>query len=922
MTNHVHPKSDLLQPHIHEGEVAHYRDAGYWSKQVAFVRPDLELRVPPLPFANMTALVEAEARRRFPKFDQLSKSKRKKICEQIAHSAVNRPNIKETAHLEAKLIKHLGIRETIINDLCKELSSDDEYAVAAIEKLVDDFLANYHQPLDKEHQFADRLLHYQKRLIEIFTNEQIYLRNFGEFTHHSFLNEFGERIKLHMPIASSKDRHTPHLQNARLVKSGDRFLAVTGRPDTKQKAIEQAEFLIRSGQAKNGELHYVVNSYLSFHIEEQKGMLQKEINALRELEGKSLEVDGQSYIIHPILFNTQIAMKTFEPFAPYDLSGKQVSDHINADNFRQLEALVGNGNDPLIRKALEQLKSPHLLAEEEILLRAFICEKLGIPSVHHCASSKDRTTIGLAIAGALRKWIELHELIGKNPFPDGNLLSLWKNESFKHLIAQELPGYHQLSRNGLGTRGTILGKQLYDDDIGLRINNGVIARILPMEYVKEASLAKKALMTLAAACAWMLCTLIALARLLIFPIALYNPQAAKEGFLNIFRIHRFASLVPSKELDFNSPYVKDRHLIYKAGAAKPRFLLDLEKAPLDAMIEEMQQPKPVIKKEHREALVLIANNWDRFKKLKTSKKLKKLIDLCDKSPLTLFQLRKRFTPEFATKIKNLWTPESIPDSLQREALLESIETDGIYVQIERDVVAKRGANTLIEVIHKEKRLPILNEEPSKIMEKLAQFPFAENGKIPLPLQALLTQTGKSAADILFYTIYGISDQLMVQERSHGVASWDISLHVLDDNTVQAKYRAPFEIRKMADDQAQTMSLLSLEFSHTFQRQAGGKWVQTSSTLDRIHQKFNAQHDMLFTTDTITRTVDEMVQEAREYPGKASDYAKKLVKVLDKNPSLYKPKLIYELQQLKSIDPAQYEKFVRNNQIVVTTNRFG
>ncbi len=948
MAHNIHPKPDHIQPQIHEGESARYQDVGYWNKEVAFIHPQTDQPASKnIDFANLTALVEAEARSRFPKFDKLSKKEKKEICEQIAHSAINRPDIKETAWLEAKLLKDLGISSKIENELCKLLPEGAVFGVSSAKELRDFFLENYHLPpeelqkhlelklteLNWKYQSPIRLLlDFQEKLIKIFTTEQIYLRNNKEFTNKTFLDDFGHPITLTLPIASSMDRNNLHLQNARVVKSGGEFLAATGRPDTYVKAIEQAQMLIRNGQAQDGHLNYVVNSYVNVSFEENSKMLQNEIDTLNRIDGQQITVDGKLYTLHPILFNTQLTMKPFEPFAPIDISGKQASEQLNRANFVKFKTLVDSlktaQNTSFIDKIMAKLDpSNSLQPEEEILLRAVVCHYLGIPSIHHCASSKDRTTVGLAIAGALRKWIALHELLGKNPFPGNDPLLLWKNEAFKHLVAQELPGCHQLSRNGLGTRGTIYGKELHDDRLGFKLRNDILSRILPMHYLKEASLPKKALMFFAAAGAWILCTLIALTRIFILPVAIYNPEAALEGFLNIFRIHRFASLIPSKELNPKSPYVKDRHLIEKKGATEPHFLLKLEKTPdLDTLIQEMGKKNPTITtKEHREALILIANNWERLSELKTSKKLKKLIALCDNSHLTLFRLRKLYTAQFASQVKNLYTLESIPDSLQREADKGSIEKNGIYTQIELDVSDQRSANTFIEVTHKDKRIQIMRQEAPKIIEQLAPFPFAENGEIPLPIQALLTQTGKSISDAYLEAFFALSAKdIMLQQRPFSSQSfWDVSLHVIDDSTVMAKYRAPFEIKDTNDYNNPPLDVLSLEFSVTLKKQTNGNWEQSSSNLDKIRHKF-IDHDELFKSDAITKTQTQITQEFRKTRAcnRTRRLAKNLLEVLDKNQSFYKPKLLHELRYLYSIDSGEFRDFVREQKIDVKTTLLG
>ncbi len=938
MTHNIHHKPDHVQPQIPEGESAHYRDAHNWRKQVAFIYPQtVQPAGPNIDFANMTALVEAEARSalRYPDFDKLPQKEKKKICAEIAHSAINRPDIRETAWLETNLIEAFGIRAKLEYELSGRLLDN-----SSVEGLVEFFLKNYHLPpeelekaLEKEIQEIKwsvsplkYLLHFQKELINIFTTEQTYLRNNTEFKNKTFLDDFGRPVTLTLPIASSKDRSSPHLQNARTVSSGGKVLAFTGRPDTKLKALEQAEMLIRNHQDKDGHLYYVVNSYVNVDFEETK-MLRDELEVLTSLNNTQITVDGKQFTLHPILFNTQLTMKPIEPFAPIDITGKQASDKINHDNFIEFKQLVDSRlqtveNPSFIDSMMNKLKPPHsLLPEQEILLRAAICEYLNIPSVHHCASSKDRTTIGLAIAGALRKWISLYTLLGKNPFPGNDPLSLWEKDIFKQLVAQELPGCHQLTRNGLGTRGTIYGKELNDDSVGFKLGNGILPRILPARYVKEASLPKKALMSIVAAFTWVLCTLVALLRIIIFPIAIYNPKAAKESFLNIFRVHRFASLIPSKELNRQSPYIKGRHLIAKKSATEPHFLLQLEKTPdLDALIQEMGQTNPVItSKEHREALVLIANHWKRLKKLKTSKKLKELIALCENSNLTLFRLRKLHTLESVIQIRNLRSEESIPDSLQRQMEKAPLANGGIYKELGVDV-AKRGHDKIVTINYHGKKTMIDMTQPAvSVIEQLKAFPpLADGETISLPIQALLCQGSfvykphQEALSAIAPDTFFIknADKTL---RPH--AFWEVTLDLTDDNTVKTKYRGPLDIQVKGE----TVCLLSLESSVTLKKQSG-KWVQDSYTLDGINKQF-VNSDFLFTSDEIKkRTSSEVTKEYLQAGAveQTAHLAGKLFEVLEKNPVAYKPKIIHELKYLKSLSPVAFEKLMKAEQREIIT----
>ena len=97
MPHKIQPNTDRIQPQIHEGESARYRDVGYWRKRVAFINPPTDQPASKnIDFANLTALVEAEARVRFPKFDQFSKKRKKK-------SANRSPTAQLTGRISKKL---------------------------------------------------------------------------------------------------------------------------------------------------------------------------------------------------------------------------------------------------------------------------------------------------------------------------------------------------------------------------------------------------------------------------------------------------------------------------------------------------------------------------------------------------------------------------------------------------------------------------------------------------------------------------------------------------------------------------------------------------------------------------------------------------------------------------------------------------
>lgn len=263
-------------------------------------------------------------------------------------------------------------------------------------------------------------------------------------------------------VISSLLRPAHGLSCARAMKLGrganQRTLCYAGRPDTCDKLIELVTMLfwteVREGRINLRDwdcttpidFRFVINSLISTFRKQDliaKGemteykLLLDELKLLARYEGTDLVIEnpdnrGQKVLVRlnfKVYCGNFNFVSSLEKALPASISGK-LRGRLISDSFDDLEALIRPEKKTAesIKKYLAQLRKGKLTSEEELLLRFLICKEAGLPTVIHCRSCVDRTTIAAAMIYALNMWTDLG-----NPIPN-NPLKLLDEEIFKELF--------------------------------------------------------------------------------------------------------------------------------------------------------------------------------------------------------------------------------------------------------------------------------------------------------------------------------------------------------------------------------------------------------------------------------------------------------------------------------------------------------
>lgn len=263
-------------------------------------------------------------------------------------------------------------------------------------------------------------------------------------------------------VISSLLRCAHGLSCARAMKLGrgddtPRTICYAARPDTCAKLQELVTMLFWTEQREGRinlddwdeetpiDLRFVINSLISTfsakdilapgEMTEYK-LLLEELKLLAEYAGKEMEIANPenpeqkivvrlNYKIYCGNFNFVNAL---EKALPQSISG-QLRAHLISDTVNDLEALIPKEKmTKRIQGYLTQLRKGRLSSEETLLLRFLIAQEAGLPTVIHCRSCVDRTTIAAAMIYALNQWTDLGYAIPENP------LDLLDSEDFKELF--------------------------------------------------------------------------------------------------------------------------------------------------------------------------------------------------------------------------------------------------------------------------------------------------------------------------------------------------------------------------------------------------------------------------------------------------------------------------------------------------------
>lgn len=329
---------------------------------------------------------------------------------------------------------------------------------------------------------------------------------------YEFIDEKGRTIQIHNATTSSNDRTATNICMMRRVDDveTEQTIAYTGRPDTKEKAIEQVEFMFRylhkKGHIKKESevyiLPYVVNNLLSpitgigFFSFDEKEATMEEQRILQELEKEELEIDGKKVKIQPIYFSQPFNQtNTLKDIITDSHSGKGLSKKINRKGYKTLLPMAekhlasmqeGKQKD-LLQGAIRELRkeAASLLPEQELFNRAIICQILRIETVIHCKSSTDRTTLAIAISLVAYQWMKLDLDLMRNAHGEVAPHLILQNDAAKELIAGYCLASHQVTRIARTCEGSIRGHKIGTRILGFQWSSNPIAgRILPKRYIK------------------------------------------------------------------------------------------------------------------------------------------------------------------------------------------------------------------------------------------------------------------------------------------------------------------------------------------------------------------------------------------------------------------------------------------------------
>ncbi|WP_420421081.1 hypothetical protein [Simkania sp.] len=428
---------------------------------------------------------------------------------------------------------------------------------------------------------------------------------------YEFIDEDGQKVEIRNGITSSNDRTTRNICMMRLHRDSEtqQSIAYTGRPDTKEKAIEQIEFIVRNelkrshpkGLVKDGDgytLTYAVNNLMTpmtgiglVSFDEKEATLQeqevlsslagvehdafdekeatlREQEILRSLEDKTIVVDGHKIRVKPLYFSQPFNQtNSLAAIVTDSHNGKGLARSINETGYETLVPMAqkhltgmekGRQKD-LLEGAIKALKGDfgELRPQEELFNRALLCHALNLPLVIHCKSSTDRTTPAIAIADWAHRCLKLDKInfeMFKNP--KGEVvphLSLKHEAPQNSVILGNCLSGHQNTRNARTCEGLVKGHEIGTKILGFEwSSNPIVGEILPKRYTKVNDVSPLAKLGVG-----FLSTLGFLVNLaLAIPIWLVGTVVHRDPFFNPIYIKPGISPFADRLIDKKSPYVR------------------------------------------------------------------------------------------------------------------------------------------------------------------------------------------------------------------------------------------------------------------------------------------------------------------------------------------------------------------------------
>lgn len=364
-----------------------------------------------------------------------------------------------------------------------------------------------------------------QEIADLLEIQSIYKHN-SEFNGHSYTDHNGMVVQIDHATSSSADRLSDPIQNLSVVKENGETIAYTGRPNTIDKAEEQALFMLSNKlgipllkkadpskiplqemptylRGKEGlnwnengaslEFPYVVYAIMSdsnlmwaFYTRtpehNEKRFLKKEIKALQHLSKEPIAVEDAHGNVFKVSYKPILMSQSFNSFEKFKFLGEgYTSPLLMRQGWDKIQKFLPKTPElePHI-KALEQhfsslskrLSILHLFLHMNIIISAINGANEKLPTVLHCKSSTDRTGIGMAILATLKQFKRLGI-----PIP-GDLKKLTDDLRFKELFALNwIPTWHQRS-------------SFSRDDLGISFGSGVqqnpiLLECLPKRYLTK-----------------------------------------------------------------------------------------------------------------------------------------------------------------------------------------------------------------------------------------------------------------------------------------------------------------------------------------------------------------------------------------------------------------------------------------------------
>jgi hypothetical protein len=601
----LHPQKNEASNHteyVEEGlwktRVTYQKDPSFSVSMSQLRAKSAELSQQPIP--TLDAICEEELRRRFPDF-RLIKGVKAAIKDKF-------PILSKWVMGKTKFDQELTQKE--VDTLKKQIS------FSACDR--DDLVST---PIIEDPHLRDALQLKEDAILE---------------THHLFAKNSpmngkvferdGKIIHLSQGLACSSDRKVENTSNLRLVQTKNKeSICYTGRPDSDRKALEQASFIFlnelrtqRKGitQTKDPQgnityqLDFVVNSLLSapwlWSVESpltafpEREYIENEIKALITLRNKGFitiedpNCPGAKYQVkfNPIFFSRSCsALNRIENWLPPFVTGESRAREISEEGLASLTTLARQKLTELkdspqqklkikkIQSSLQTLerhqRENHLLPEEELLVRDYLCKLLELPEVFHCKSSLDRTSVPVALSSALKQWMELGL-----PEPD-SIFEILKDFRFKELFACNWMVGHQITRYACNRKGTVAGEKIKTKILGFTLHRGTlqnpsIINLLPERYLKPFPTHEKAKIYICYALSLGIMLLVYLPLLLLTAVRnlaylvtlgknrhWMGPWKFSLPILPLTLIFNFTSIIPDKVLNEDSPQVGERNILVK-----------------------------------------------------------------------------------------------------------------------------------------------------------------------------------------------------------------------------------------------------------------------------------------------------------------------------------------------------------------------